>query len=150
VASTKPGTTAASASGRGAAAIADAEKVADRRARADRRQAPRLKMPKVQAEIVSLGLPVTVLEVGFGGLSVASGAEFSVGEVLELSCWTSKAHPVVLRVEVRHCRPDAGPDASSRYITGFQFIEMWSPGDHSPVDALMERIITVLSVDTDR
>lgn len=116
----------------------------------DRRLAPRIRLPKVQAEIASLGLPVTVLEVGFGGLSISSECEFSVGEVHELRCCTSPHHSVILRVEVRHCRPENASDESTRFITGFQFLESWSPGDHSAVDALIERIINVLSVDKDR
>lgn len=145
---TKEGTTVAPELARALEAVG--EKVPDRRRIADRREAPRIRLPKVDAEIVSLGLPATVLEVGFGGLSIVSAAEFSVGEVVEIRCSTAKRLPVVLRVEARHCRPEGDSEEPTRFVTGFQFIEAWSPGDGSAVDALIERIIKVLSVDTDR
>jgi hypothetical protein len=126
------------------------EPVPDRRKPVDRRQAPRIKMPKVLADIVSRGLPVTVLEIGLGGMSVVSESEFSVGEMIDLRCRTANRAPIVLRLEARHCRPDAAPGAPPRYVTGFRFAEAWSPGDRSPVDALIEQIINVLSVDKDR
>jgi hypothetical protein len=114
----------------------------------DRRETPRIRMPKVEAEIVWLGLPVTVLEVGFGGLSIGSEHEFEVGEVHELRCRVSNRPPVILRVKVRHCRPEDGQHEPAHYVTGFQFVDVWVPGDHSAVDVLIEQLTIALDGDS--
>lgn len=110
----------------------------------DRRAAPRITLPHVQAEILSLGLPVTVLEIGFGGLSIASEGEFEVGEQHELRCSVAGQPAVTLRVAVRHTRRQAARHAP-RYVTGFQFIDVSAPGDHSALDDLIEYITLALS-----
>jgi hypothetical protein len=103
----------------------------------------------VQVEVVSLGLPVTFREVGFGGLSIESQHEFAVGETHALRCRVSSLPSVVLHVRVMHCRPQATPLEPECYVTGFQFVEEWWPGDHSAVDEFIAQVTNVLSAETD-
>jgi hypothetical protein len=111
----------------------------------DRRETPRLKLPSVKAEVVSLGLQVTVLEVGFGGLSIESGHEFAVGELHDLRYGTSTRGTVVLPARVKHCRPVHARQEAPRYVTGFQFVDAWCPGDHSTVDEFISQVTSGLS-----
>jgi len=114
-------------------------------AAADRRETPRIEAPHVEAEIVSLGLAVTVLEVGFGGLSIACEREFAVGDTLELLCRTRGRGSALLRVSVRHCRPEGDDLEPPRYVTGLQFLDSWRPGDGSPLDTFIAQIADALS-----
>ena len=111
----------------------------------DRRETPRLKVPRVETEVVSLGLRVTILEVGFGGLSIESKHEFQVGEVHDLRYGTSKRGPVVLSALVKHCRLDPATHGTPRYVTGFQFVDAWCPGDRSAVDEFISQVTMGLS-----
>lgn len=110
----------------------------------DRRATPRITLPSVKAEVVSPHMPVTVIEVGFGGLSVASEGEFEVDDSYQLRCSVANRPALVLHVRVRHCRRQDAKHAP-RYITGFQFIETWVPGDNSAVDRLVGDITIALS-----
>jgi len=117
---------------------------------ANRRETPRIETAHVEAEIVSLGLKVTVLEVGFGGLSIASEREFPTGDTLELLCRTPGHRSAFLRVRVMHCRPEDEDRDPTRYITGFQFVDPWRPGDCSALDTFIAQIAKVLSVESKR
>lgn len=109
----------------------------------DRRRTPRLKLPRVEAEVVSLGVRVTVLEVGFGGLSIEGEHEFQVGEIHELRYGTSKGPAVPARV--KHCRAKHARHERPRYVTGFQFVDAWCPGDCSPVDDFIAQVTSGFS-----
>jgi hypothetical protein len=132
VATTKRGTTAVSRSAGRAVAFAQEGQ--------DRRETPRLRLPRVEAEVVSLGLRVTVLEVGFGGLSIESEHEFEVGEIHDLRSGMSKRNPIVLPARVKHCRLTRATHEPPRYVTGFQFVDGWCPGDRSPVDEFLSQV----------
>jgi PilZ domain len=106
----------------------------------DRREAPRLKLPRAEAEVVSLGLRATIIDVGFGGLSIESAREFRVGEVHTLRSGTSTADADILRAKVRHCRRDPAGRESARYVTGLEFVDSWCPGDGSAVDEFISQV----------
>lgn len=106
----------------------------------DRRVTPRLKLPRVEAEVVSLGLRVTVLEVGFGGLSIESEHEFKVGEIHTLRHGTSTKHDGALSARVKHCRREHGTHVPPRFVAGFQFVDAWCPGDRSAVDEFISQV----------
>ena len=78
---------------------------------AERREAPRLTLPSVEAEIVSLGLRATVREVGFGGLSIESAHEFQIGEVHTVRSTTPDSTAAALRdrIRVRRSVVSGGP-----------------------------------------
>jgi hypothetical protein len=116
----------------------------------DRRETPRLVVPGVEAEVETLGLRVTIREVGFGGLSIESAHEFQVGEIHQLRYGTSDEDAVVLHARVKHCRSGQARHKQSRYVTGFEFIDRWCPGDRSSVDEFISRVTIGLSADTPR
>jgi hypothetical protein len=105
----------------------------------ERREAPRLKLPKVEAEIVSLGQRATVLDVSFGGMSILGDYEFQVGEIHELRAGTSNRDAAPLRARVRHCRQEEGA-GKPRYVTGLEFLDQWCPGDGSAVDEFISQV----------
>lgn len=106
----------------------------------ERRESPRLKLPKVEAEVVSAGLRATVLDVGFGGVSIESAHEFQVGEVHTLRSASSDKDTDVLRARVRHCRREHKGNEPQRYVTGLEFVDLWCPGDGSPVDEFISQV----------
>ena len=104
----------------------------------ERRESPRLKLPGVDATIVTLGLPAKVVDIGFGGLSLESDHEFRVGEVHTLRAARSAQDATGARVRVRHCKRASSSDA--RYVTGFEFVDPWCPGDFSPADEFISQV----------
>src|SRR5262245_15731994 len=92
---------------------------------AERRAAPRLTLTRAEAGVVAIGLRVTVLEVGFGGLSIESGHEFHVGEIHRLSDGRSAETSAVFRARVKHCRRQPATHEPARYVTGFEFVDEW-------------------------
>jgi len=113
--------------------------------RAERREAPRLGLPGVDAEIVSLGLTAQVLDIGFGGLSIESAHEFGIGEVHTLRSATSGRDAAALRVRVKHCRRARPADRQPRYVTGFEFVDPWCPGDSSAADEFISQVTSGLT-----
>ena len=106
----------------------------------ERRESPRLKLPKVEAEVVSAGLRATVLDVGFGGVSIESPREFKVGEIHTLRSAGSDKDTDVLRAKVRHCRAAHKGNEPKRYVTGLEFVDLWCPGDGSAVDEFISQV----------
>lgn len=111
----------------------------------ERREAPRLRVPEVDAEILSLGLPAKVLDIGFGGLSIESEHEFQVGEVHTLRSGPAHPHATPLRVRVRHCRPSLSGAPRPRYVTGCEFVDPWCPGDRSAADEFISHVTSKVS-----
>jgi hypothetical protein len=111
----------------------------------ERREAPRLRLPKVEADVVSLGVRAKVLDVGFGGVSIESEREFPIGEVHTLRARTSDPQAATLRVRVTHSRQAPSARPRPLYITGFEFVDPWCPGDSSAADEFISQVTRGLS-----
>jgi hypothetical protein len=108
---------------------------------AERRESPRLELPGVAAEVASLGgMRAKVLDIGFGGVSIECEREFRVGEVHTLRALTSNSDAAAPRVRARHCRRVTSAGRRPLYVTGFEFVDPWCPGDFSPADEFISQV----------
>ena len=73
--------------------------------------------------MVSLDVPVDVIEMSLGGMSVETSISFPVGAVHTFSLTLGDGSTVELTGTVRHCRNVAPAGAEARYVVGFQFVD---------------------------
>jgi len=110
----------------------------------ERRATPRLEVNgRIQGQLDESLMPVRVREIGLGGFSIESTApiedglhyvRFSANErwSISLSAWS------------RHSRPFCGTDGVVRHVTGFEFAAQDQPETRDLINALVERLTSVL------
>jgi hypothetical protein len=114
----------------------------------DRRRTPRIEISgQVHGEIVSLGVPVHVLEIGLGGCGIVTACTLPLNTVQELLFTLVDGTSVSIRARVAHCRPRLAPDSPSGYVTGLEFVDEPSADGQSAAGILVDRITSVLSFD---
>jgi hypothetical protein len=90
----------------------------------DRRRSPRVQLlGRLHGTMVSLDVPVDVIEMSLGGMSVETTISFPIGAVHTFSLTLGDGSTVELTGTVRHCRNVAPSDAAPRYVVGFQFVD---------------------------
>ncbi len=90
----------------------------------DRRRSPRVQLlGRLHGTMVSLDVPVDVIEMSLGGMSVETSISFPVGAVHTFSLTLGDGSTVELTGTVRHCRNVAPAGAEARYVVGFQFVD---------------------------
>jgi hypothetical protein len=111
---------------------------------AERRATPRLEVNgRIQGELESIDLPVRVREIGLGGFSIETPEPVEPG--LHVVRFTVQNHwSISLSASSRHSRPFVGMDGTQRHVTGFEYADLKTLETQQVVDALIERLTSVL------
>ena len=115
----------------------------------ERRRVPRIEILGLRGKIQASDLPVTVREIGLGGLSIVSAVAFVTGTVHELRLTRENLAPVVVKARVVHCHRHTAPGGQAAHLTGFEFVDPQPHGDRSAIDELIDGITSVLSFGAD-
>ena len=106
----------------------------------DRRRSPRIELlGRVQGHLVSLDIPVTVLDLSLGGTLIRTRLQIAIGEIHEFSLMLGDESAVVLRgraVRSRQVDEAEGPS----YETGFQFLDDDAAEGDSEVAGLIDHL----------
>jgi hypothetical protein len=90
----------------------------------ERRRSPRIEiLDRLQGHIVARDAPVTVRNIGLGGMSIEAPAPFAAGSAHEFSLTIGDGSAVLLRGRVLYSRETSRPDGSPVYVTGIVFID---------------------------
>jgi PilZ domain len=106
----------------------------------DRRRSTRVEiLGRVHGHSVSHDAAVTVRELSLGGMAIETAFSFPVGAVHQFKLTLGDGAHVLLSGQARHSRPVTSPNASARFVTGFEFVD--DAADGSPtVGDLMDKI----------
>jgi hypothetical protein len=90
----------------------------------DRRRSPRIEiLGRLHGHIATLDVPVNVLEMSLGGLSMETSFPFPSGAVHEFRLTLGDGSFVLLQGRIVHSRPKTAADGSSLFVTGVQFVD---------------------------
>jgi PilZ domain len=107
----------------------------------DRRRSARVEiLGRVHGHSVSHDAAVTVRELSLGGMAIETAFSFPVGAVHQFKLTLGDGAHVLLSGQARHSRPVTSPNASARFVTGFEFVDDDAAGGSSPVGDLMNKI----------
>lgn len=88
----------------------------------DRRRNPRVAiLGKLHGHIVTLDVPVSVLEISLGGMGIQTTVPFPVDAIHAFQLTLGDNSVVRLKGRIAHCQRVAGDE--ERYISGVQFID---------------------------
>jgi PilZ domain-containing protein len=106
----------------------------------DRRRSARVELVgQVHGHAMSLDVPVTVRELSLGGMAIETPFSFPVGAVHQFKLMLGDGAHVLLNGQARHCRALTTPNASSKFVTGFEFVDEAHDGSQT-VGELMNKI----------
>ena len=90
----------------------------------ERRRSPRIEiLGRLYGHVVSLGLPIVVVEMSLGGCAIQTAIEFPLGAVHEFNLTLGDGSSVVVRGQAVHSKNVAAEDEEPSYLTGIQFID---------------------------
>jgi hypothetical protein len=114
---------------------------------AELRRAPRLDVFRiVKGELVSIGAPITVLNLSRTGFAIMSEIAFEPGERIDFKLTAPNGTTIRVTAEAVHFR--RVPHAPGSNLTGFRFV----PGDvlgippYAAIDKLIEAVLPMASV----
>ena len=88
----------------------------------DRRRNPRVAiLGKLHGHIVTLDVPVSVLEISLGGMGIQTTVPFPVDAIHSFQLTLGDNSVVRLMGRIAHCQRVAGDE--ERYISGVEFID---------------------------
>jgi hypothetical protein len=112
----------------------------------NRRATPRLEVNgRIQGELEAMNLPVRVRDIGHGGFSIETTDP--VEPELQVMRFTQGPWSISLQAWSRYSRPFCGTDGVMRHVTGFEFADPQSPETRQVINALVERLTSVLVFD---
>jgi|SRR5690349_2641776 hypothetical protein len=109
----------------------------------ERRLTPRLQVNgRIQGEVESMNLRVRVCDIGLGGFSIEAIEELKPG--LHSVRFSQGSWSISLEAWIRHARPFCLTDGTVRHVIGFEYVDPQSPDTRQMIDALLERLTSVL------
>lgn len=88
----------------------------------DRRRSPRVAiLGNLHGRVVTLDVPVAVLEISLGGMGIQTTVRFPIGAVHDFQLTLGDKSLVHLKGRVVHCTRQDGED--ERYIAGIEFLD---------------------------
>ena len=92
----------------------------------ERRESPRVDVPapgRMRVQLLSLDVPVTVVQVALGGFRLRTAFMFLVGSVHPFRFKLGDGATVDVSARVTHCLPRVTKDGVPVYLTGLEFID---------------------------
>ncbi len=90
----------------------------------ERRQSVRLDvLDQLDGHVLFFNLPVKLRDISAGGIATESIVEIPVGARHLLRFTTPAGKQIVVAARVTHHRPAQFPDGTSRFVTGFAFLD---------------------------
>jgi hypothetical protein len=107
---------------------------------ADRRRSTRVEvLGKVQGQVVSLEMPVTVREMSLGGMSIETTTAFEVGSTSDFLLTLGDGAGVEVYGKVVYTRLIEG-SGQPRYLSGIQFVDVDEADPGTPVGGLITKV----------
>jgi len=111
----------------------------------ERRATPRLEvLEQLHGQLVPLGVPFLMRELGAGGFSVESIVRFPLGARHRFRFTTADNVEVILEATVMHSGPSGPVDDGTSYMTGFAFVHDAADETWRAVDTLLDAVVDVL------
>jgi hypothetical protein len=89
----------------------------------DRRRAPRIEvLSQFHGHSVTLGVPVTLLDISLGGFRIETSVAFPLGAVHEFRFTLADDTTIEVRARVLHCGIHTSPRGVLRYSAGLEFV----------------------------
>ena|SRR5688572_18583173 len=106
----------------------------------ERRRSPRVEvLGRLQGHNIALDLPVQVIEISLGGMSLETSFQFPVGDLQHFVLTLGDGSTLSLAGRVAYCRDVGGSDTARIFRTGIQFEDEASE-EPAPVGDLLERL----------
>ena len=104
----------------------------------DRRRAPRIEvLSHFHGHSVTLGVPVTLLDISLGGFRIETSVVFPLGAIHEFRFTLADSTVIEVRARVLHCGIHTDQRGVLRYSAGLEFVG--GPANVAPPD--VERLI---------
>jgi hypothetical protein len=104
---------------------------------------PRLQVNgRIQGEVELVNLRVRVRDIGLGGFSIEASQDLTPG--LHTVRFSQGPWSIALSAQVRHSRPFCLTDETVRYVIGFEYADAQNPVTRQMIEALVERLTSVL------
>jgi len=90
----------------------------------DRRRAPRIEvLSQFHGHAVTLGVPVTLLDISMGGFRIETSVVFPLGAIHEFRFTLSDGDTIEIRARVLHCGMHTTSRGVLRYSAGLEFVD---------------------------
>jgi hypothetical protein len=110
----------------------------------ERRRYPRIEiLGRIQSRVLSLNLPIAVLDMSLGGVCIQTDITFPIGELHEFRLTANEGEPLVISARVVHSLHASRSDGTPCYFIGFEFVEDDAPGTRLAVEKLMSNLRTL-------
>jgi PilZ domain len=107
----------------------------------DRRRAPRIEvLSHFHGQSVTLGVPVTLLDISLGGFRIETSVVFPLGAIHEFRFTMSDGKAVEVRARVLHCGILSSARGVLRYSAGLEFVNGPANVGHPDVLRLIEEV----------
>jgi len=113
---------------------------AARMPRERRRSARVALLGRLHGVAVSLDVPVTVTNLGLGGMAIETPVAFPVGAIQEFELTLGDESAVILRGKVIRSQKVTPSGATPSFVTGIQFIDEDEPVERAEVGHLIKRL----------
>jgi PilZ domain len=108
----------------------------------ERRRAPRIEIVgQVQGHVDAAGRPVVIRDIGFGGFSVESREPFQIGSVHDFRLTLEDGPSALVRARAVYGRAEP----TGAHTTGFELLTEQPQGRGPALDAIIDRLTSVLS-----
>ena len=107
----------------------------------DRRRAPRIEvLSQFHGHSVTLGVPVTLLDISLGGFRIETSVVFPLGAIHEFRFTLADGTAIEVRARVLHCGIHTTPRGLLRYSAGLEFVSGPANVAHPDVLRLIEEV----------
>lgn len=90
----------------------------------ERRRSPRIEiLGRLHGNIVSLDMPITVLDISLGGLSIQAAVAFPASAIHEFKLALGDGSSTLMRGKILHSREVLLPDGTRVFVTGVAFVD---------------------------
>ncbi|HEY7475364.1 MAG TPA: PilZ domain-containing protein [Vicinamibacterales bacterium] len=107
----------------------------------DRRRTPRIEvLSQFHGHSVTLGVPVTLLDISLGGFRIETSVVFPLGAIHEFRFTLGSGETIEVRARVLHCGLHTSPRGVLRYSAGLEFVNGPANAPQPDVLRLIEEI----------
>ena len=100
---------------------------------------------QLHGSLVTLEVPLVVLNVSAGGFAIESAVSFPAGAGHQFRFTTAAGTTVVMTAVAIHSRPATSRNGLHHYVTGFEFVRDANDSTGASVDLLLEAATSALS-----
>jgi len=104
----------------------------------ERRRTPRDDVAGGQAHLLTLDVPVTVVQVGLGGFRIRTTFVFLVGSRHAFRFRLGDGSTIDVEAQVIHCLPHVTKGGAPVYLTGLEFVDTAEAGARTAAEDLVD------------